>query len=134
MRAETEQPLPHERTLDVRPIEVQTENGFSIVRQWEAEQKPAPADGTFAFIVRNPNCEERRIIVAVADHLVLRAQLQTAGRPRLSGDYWIYCAERRLVNHLSETDDFPPNDRIRIEELDREDLLVALRWEKSPQF
>ncbi|HBB98912.1 MAG TPA: hypothetical protein DC054_26340 [Blastocatellia bacterium] len=134
MRAQTEQPLPHERTLDVRPIELQTENGFSIVRQWEAEQKPPPSDGTFAFIVRNPNCEERRIIVAVADNLVARTQFQAAGRPRLSGDYWIYCAERRLANHLWENEDFPPNDRIRIEELEREDLLVALRWQRSPPF
>ena len=134
MRAQTEQPLPHERTLDVRPIELQTENGFSIVRQWEAEQKPPPADGTFAFIVRNSNCEERRIIVAVADNLVSRTHFQTAGRPGLSVDYWVYCAERHLANHLWESDDFPPNDSIRIEELDREDLLAALRWERSPQF
>lgn len=134
MQAQTEQPLSHERTQDVRPIELQTENGFSIVRQWEAEQKPPPADATFPFIVRNPTSEERRVIVVVADSLAARVQFQTAGRRRLSGDYWIYCAERHLANHLWETDDFPPNDRIRIEELDREDLLVALRWEKSPEF
>lgn len=128
VRAQTEQPVPHERTLDVRPIELQTENGFSIVRQWEAEQKPPPSDGTYPFIVRNPTCEERRIIVAVAESLVARTQFQTAG---LSEDYWIYCAERHLANHLGETDDFPPDDRIRIEELDREDLLSALRWNRS---
>jgi len=131
VQAQTEQPLPHERTLDVRPIELQTENGFSIVRQWEAEQKPPPSDGTYPFIVRNPACEERRIIVAVAADLVVRTQLQPAGRFRLSGDYWIYCAERRLANHLWENDDFPLDDRILMEELDREDLLAALRWNRS---
>ena len=131
MRTQTEQPIPSERTLDVRPIELQTENGFSIVRQWEAEQKPPPPDGTYPFIVRNPTSEERRILVVVADDLVARAQFQTAGRAGLSGDYWIYCAERHLANHLWETNDFPPQDIIRIEELDREDLLSALRWNRS---
>jgi hypothetical protein len=131
VRAQTEQPLPPERRLDVCPIELQTENGFSIVRQWEAEQKPPPSDGAYPFIVRNPTGEERRIIVTVTDDLVARTQFQTAGRSGRSGDYWIYCAERHLANHLWEADDFPPNDRIRIEELDREDLLSALRWNRS---
>jgi len=131
VRAQPEQPLPHERTLDVRPIELQTENGFSIVRQWEAEQEPAPSDGTYPFIVSNPAGEGRRIIVVVAADLVVRTQLQGAGRFRLSANYWIYCAERRLANQVWENDDFPLDDRILIEELDREDLLAALRWNRS---
>ena len=113
------------------PIEFLTENGFSIVRQWEAERMPPPADGVYVFIVRNPACEERRITVSIADDVVAQAQIRTRGRIQPGNAFWIFCAERHLANHVWEKDDFPTNDRIRIEELDREGLLSALRWERS---
>ena len=113
------------------PIEFLTENGFSIVRQWEAEQKPPPADGVYAFIVRSPTGEERQIIVSIAADVFAQAQNRTRWRIQPGNAFWIFCAERHLANHVWENDDFPPNDKIRIEELDREDLLSALRWERS---
>ena len=131
MGAQTEQPLPYERTINVRPIEFLTENGFSIVRQWEAEQKPPPADGIYAFIVRDPQDKERPIIVSIATNLVARAQFRATARVEPDSDYWIYCAERHLATHLWETDDFPINNKLSVEELDREDVLSALRWERS---
>src|SRR5438874_10930128 len=62
------------------PIEFLTENGFSIVRQWEAEKTAPPRDGVYAFIVRNPACEERRITVSIADDVVAQAQIRTQGQ------------------------------------------------------
>jgi hypothetical protein len=32
-----------------------------------------------------------------------------------------------------EHDEFPPADEMMIDELDREDVLLAIRWEKSGQ-
>ncbi|MFN2578849.1 MAG: hypothetical protein ABR607_14305 [Pyrinomonadaceae bacterium] len=112
------------------PIQFLTENGFSIVRQWEAEPEPPPADGPYTFIVSNATGEKRRIGVAFTDDVVERTKLRTAGRVGPGSDFWIYCAERCLANHLWENDAFPTNDTIRIEASDREDLLLALRWDR----
>jgi hypothetical protein len=128
VRAQIEQPLPNNLTANARPIEMQTENGFSIVRRWESERRPPPTDGVYPFIVRNPTCEEREIIVTVADDVVTQTQFRTRGRIQLGSTFWICCAERRLANHLWKNDDFPSNNRLRIEELERSDVMLALRW------
>src|SRR5947207_14682956 len=112
MRAENKQSRPDELLANVRPIEFLTENGFSIVRQWEAEQKPPPADGIYAFIVRDPQDKERQIIVSIATNLVARAQFRATARVEPDSDYWIYCAERHLATHLWEKDDFPINNKL----------------------
>jgi len=115
----------------VRPIELQTENGFSIVRRWEIEQKPAPTDGVYPFIVRNPQNEEREIVVAIAHDVVAQTQFRTRGRIQPGSTFWICCAERRLANHLWKHDGFPNDNRLQIEELEREDVMLALRWGSS---
>jgi len=46
-------------------IEFLTENGFSIVRRWEADGGPAPVDGQFSFLVRNPQDLESEVTVKV---------------------------------------------------------------------
>ena len=49
----------------------------------------------------------------------------------MSDSFWICCAERHLANYVSERADFPDNDELIGEELKPEDILLALRWDKS---
>jgi len=116
---------------DPNSIEFHTENGFVIVRPWEAKQSSARATGAFRFRVQNQDGIERDISVEISDQLLAETALRTRGRIAESSQFWICCAERHLANYVSERADFPDNDELIVEELKPEDILLALRWDKS---
>jgi len=111
-------------------IEFHTQNGFVIVRPWEAKGD-MPASGAFRFRVQDPDGLEREINVAIATQLRSETEFRTRGRIGTSSRFWICCAERRLANYLMERDEFPPTNEMNIDTLDREDLLLAIRWGKD---
>ena len=111
-------------------IEFITENGYSIVRPWESRGLPAPADGKCCFGVSD-GFIEREITVEVSRRMVAEISLRTRGRIGLSNSFWICCAERHLANYVSEHADFPERNELIVESLDREDILLAMRWEKT---
>ena len=112
------------------PIEFITENGFSIVRPWESGRTPRPTGGRCLFSVSD-GFIEREITVEIARPLVTEITLRTRGRVQLSSSFWICCAERHLANYVSEQPDFPDDNELVVEKLDREDVLMALRWRKK---
>ena len=111
-------------------IEFITENGFSIVRPWESGRSPAPVDGRCCFSVSD-GFIEREITVEVSQRVVAEIFLRTRGRIQLSSSFWVCCAERHLANYVSAQADFPERNELIVESLDREDILLAMRWEKS---
>lgn len=115
---------------DPNSIEYHTENGFVIVRPWEAKQSSAPA-GAFQFRVQDPEGIEREIRVEISNQLLIETALRARGRIDASSPFWICCAERRLANHLMEHDQFPTANEMKIDTLDREDVLLAIRWRTS---
>lgn len=114
------------------PIEFITENGFSIVRPWEFGESPRPADGRCRFGV-NDGFIQRDVTVEISRCLLKEVSLRTRGRIEMSGSFWICCAERHLANYISEHADFPENDELIVEKLNREDILLALRWDRSDE-
>jgi len=116
---------------DSNSIEFHTENGFVIVRPWEAKESRSPAAGAFRFRVQNPDGIERDISVEISDQLLAETALRTRGRIAESSQFWICCAERRLANYLMEHDEFPPANQVIVKTLDREDVLLTIRWGKS---
>ena len=134
MAAQPETPQSDKSPARTRPIELLTENGFIILRAWEIEGVPPPISGTYHFRVRNPQNVERDIIVEVADAIVARIAIQTGGRILLQSSFWICCAERHLANYVWETGDYPVNNELRVEQLDPEDIVSALRWGKPKEL
>jgi hypothetical protein len=116
---------------DQNSIEFHTENGFVIVRPWEANDARRSADGVFRFRVQDPDGIERDISVEISDQLMAATALRARGRIEPSGQFWICCAERRLANYLMEHGEFPPANEMKIDTLDREDVLLAIRWGKT---
>jgi hypothetical protein len=112
-------------------IEFHTENGFVIVRPWEAKKASTPTSGALRFRVQDPDGTERDISVEISDQLLTETARRTRGRIETSSQFWICCAERRLANYLLEHDEFPSVNEMKIETLDREDVLLAIRWGKS---
>jgi hypothetical protein len=113
------------------PIQLITENGFSILRSWEVERVAPPTNGKYLFLVRAPEDSEREITVEVTARVVLQITIRTRGRIQLQGTFWIYAAERHLAIYLGERNAYPTGDKLRIEDLDPEDCLLALRWETT---
>lgn len=113
-----------------RPIEFLTENGFAIVRRWEADGSPAPADGKFCFLVRAPQGAESEINIEIANQLIVDTAFRTRGQIQLSSSFWICCAERHLAEYVTEHDELPGGNQLAVNCLDCEEVMLALRWEK----
>ena len=128
MNAQLQNSLPESSPAEPRPTELLTENGFSISRLWEINRVPPPSNGNYAFNVRDPQSLERVVAVEIADEVVMQIELQTSLRILLSSSFWICCAERHLATYVWENDDYPPGDRLRVEQLSAEECMSAIRW------
>ena len=123
--------MPENSPSSIRPIELFTENGFSIVRLWEIDRTPAPVSGDYPFVVRNPQNIEREIKVEITEDLVVQVTMRSRGRILLYSTFWISCAERHLAIYLWENDDYPPGDKLSVTLLDPDDCDLALRLETT---
>ena len=111
-----------------QPIELITENGFSIVRASEVDGSRTPSAGPYTFLVRDRDEYERDIAVEIDPSAILEVFKRSEGR--ISGDssYWICCAERHLADYLWEQDDCPPDALLKVVLLTPHDLNLARRW------
>jgi hypothetical protein len=113
-------------------IEFITENGFSISRPWESRQLPAPANGTCRFGVSDGFIEQE-VTVEISPRVIAEIALRTRGRIQRSSTFWICCAERHLANYVSEHEEIPERNELMVASLDREDILLAIRWNRSDE-
>jgi hypothetical protein len=131
MSREIQSPIPDSFTANTGTIELVTENGFSILRLWEIGGGPAPIAGNYPFMVRSPQSVERPIAVEFTDAIVRQIELSTRGRIRQSNSFWICCAERHLAIYVWEHDDYPEGDKLRVNQLDPDDLMTSMRWQMA---
>ena len=121
----------HEADDSASPIEVVTENGFSITRPWERAGSPVPTGGTCRFRVSDASGRERDVHVEISRSLIAETVQHTGGRIQASSDFWICCAERHLANYVCAFDAFPEGDNLFVESLDSEEVILAMRWRRS---
>ena len=141
MRKQSERAIPDSLPEDARPIELVTENGFSILRLWEIDRVPPSLAGNFQFLVRSPPGPKpeiigreiigREITLEIADDLVVEIAIRTSQRVLSDSSYWICCAERHLANYLWESSGYPTGDKLRVKQLDPDDIISAIRWGTS---
>jgi hypothetical protein len=114
-----------------RPIELITDNGFSIVRAIEFDgRRPSPA-GKYEFVVCDAHGDQLEITVEIDGKVVIEITLRSRGRISSQSSYWICCAERHLADYLWEEDSYPPDGKLTVEELTLEDLNLANRWGRN---
>jgi hypothetical protein len=111
-----------------RPIELITENGFSIVRPGESDGPSRAPEDRYVFMVADPEGSELEITVSIDQLAVNEITLRSGGRILSESSYWISCAERHLAEYLWENDIYPPDGKLRVEKLTIEDLNLGKRW------
>jgi hypothetical protein len=110
------------------PIKYLTENGFSIIRVCEVDDAIRNSPFDCGFLVTCNEGRSREIHVSFAPELI--AELRGRRRLPLADDsvFWLVCAESCLASHLWESDGFPPNDCLAIQELSPDELMLAVHW------
>ena len=112
-----------------RPIELQTENGFSIIRRCDIDKSISASGTEHRFIVRDPDGYELEIAVDIADEAVAEIVRRSRGRLSFENSYWINCAERHLATYLWKHGDYPQNAKLTVDYLTPDDLDLARRRE-----
>jgi len=115
----------------VRPIELITENGFSIVRASELDGATLSPAFKYEFVVGDEQGNQMEITVEIDGKVVSEITLRSRGRISSKSSYWICCAERHLAEYLWERDRCPPNGRLPVAQLSLEDLNLANRWGRT---
>lgn len=133
MSGQTNQTDPEDLAAHSRPIELLTENGYAIVRQWEIHQIPAPTNGTYSFLVQREQDLELEIIVTIGAELFADISRRTRGKISNSCSFWICCAERHLANYLWEKEEYPAGNRLTVDYLDPDDVMSAVNWGTQSQ-
>lgn len=110
------------------PIKYLTENGFSIIRLSEIDPAAIDSPGECRFVVQFEDDAERDVVVGFDKNLVERIRIRRRDRLPDRSVFWLVCAESRLANYLWETNDFPADGQLSIEELSPDELMLALHW------
>ena len=110
-----------------RPIELQTENDFCIIRRCDLDEQSSPTGTEHCFVVRDRDGYELEITVSFSESAIAEAVRRSDGRLMSESAFWVTCAERHLADYLWENDDYPPDARITIERLTPDDIDLVQR-------
>jgi len=111
------------------PIARLTLNGF---RLWPApglEGMKLVDPSRRHFIVQHPDGMEQEVIIEIDPGLVGFVERATGRHLALDSSFWTWEAEHVLNNYLWIEGNVPPGGKLRITQIDRDDLQVAIRWE-----
>jgi hypothetical protein len=111
-----------------RPIELITENGFSIVRANEIDGERPLMAGKYEFVVRDDQGHQLEITVELDGKIFVEITLISRGRISTQSSYWVCCAERHLADYLWKNNRCPPHNRLMVEWLTPGDINLAIRW------
>ena len=110
------------------PIKYLTENGFSIIRLSDIDPSVVNTPGECRFLVQDERDLEREIKVNFSQDLITRIRLRRRGALSDKSVFWLVCAESCLARYLWEENDYPPEDRLSVNELSPDELMLALHW------
>lgn len=112
---------PETSRTERRPIELQTENSFCIIRRCDVEERSS--HGTeHCFVVHDPRGHQLEITVSFSESAIAEAIQRSGGRLMFESAFWLTCSERHLADYLWENDDYPPGAWIIIDRLTPNDI------------
>ena len=110
------------------PIKYITENGFSIIRVGDLDATVRSCCSDCRFVVQRDDGPRREVHVSFDRDLTAEIRMRRRA-PLADGSlFWLVCAESCLANYLWQYDDLPPNDRLVINQLPPDELMLAVHW------
>ena len=110
------------------PIEVLTENGYTIVRKSDLEVSISDSARDCRFLLRDPNNHEREIKVAFNENTIALVNELRPTPLRAESTFWVCCAEQHLATYVWQMDEAPADGLLVIDSLPPEDLQLACAW------
>lgn len=110
-------------------IETITLNGFEIIRPTTAEAVRTQPD-EHMFVVQAPDGKRSQVLVKINDEAISYVERITRKRLAADNSFWAYAAERLLSDYLWNQGKIPPAGKLALTEVDRDQLLVAERWDE----
>ena len=131
MAAHSERLEPDDSPAGSRPIELVTENGFSIIRLSDIDKSIPAVGATHEFLVRDPHGYELHITVQISSNPIAEIDRRCWGRISNQSSYWISLAERHLATYLWENDDYPADAKLKVNDLTLDDIDLVRRWDSD---
>jgi CheY-like chemotaxis protein len=135
---ETEALTASEQALSLTPeptwrpvIENLTMNGFSFVRASDVEAASRDKPNERSFRVKTLNGLERLVIVDIDSEAVAYVGRMTNRNLPPENSFWTHRAEHVLSLYLWNQGGLPPNGRLIVSDISREELDIAARWERD---
>jgi hypothetical protein len=110
------------------PIKYVTENGFSIIRFSDVDPTVINTPEECRFLVQGEFDVEREIKVSFSKDLIARIRIRRRGALSDQSMFWLVCAESHLATYLWEKTDYPPDDRLTMNELSPDELMLGVHW------
>ena len=106
-------------------IQIITMNGFTILDSESARQEPYER----RFRVKSPTGSEHEVLVQIDEEAVGYVERMTRRRLAPESSFWTTQAQRLLGDYLWKEGKVPPTRKLRIKDVDRDELPVAARWQ-----
>jgi CheY-like chemotaxis protein len=108
-------------------IETITMNGFSILDPDENEWQVA---GERRFTVVSPTGTHHEVLVQIDEEVVGYVERLAHRRLPPESSFWTEQARRLLANYLWNKGEVPPTRRLVLDQLGRDEVLIAERWKE----
>ena len=110
-------------------IETMTLNGFEIIRPTDVAAVRTQT-GEHVFVVLAPDGTRSQVLVKIDDEAVSYVERITRRQLAAGNSFWAAAAERLLSDYLWDQGKIPPAGKLSLKEIDREQLILAERWDK----
>jgi len=119
--------MPDEEISTAPLIQIITMNGFTILDSQDVRPEPNER----RFIVRSPSGSEHEVLVLIDDEAVGYVERMTRRTLPAENSFWTGQAERLLSDYLWKEGKVPPTRKLRIKDVDRDELPMAARWQST---
>ena len=121
--------LPPEDPRSPPIIETLTMNGFSYVRASDVGSASSDRPSERSFLVKAISGQDRRVVVDIDPEALAYVERMTNRHLPPENSFWTHCAEHVLSLYLWNEGGLPPNGRLTVSDISREELDIAARWD-----
>lgn len=104
-----------------------TLNGFEIMQP--TAEAPMRDPNSHRFLVKSPDGLEREVTVRIGEDVVGYVERMTRRALPAANSFWLLRSERFLGDFLWREGNLPPSGELTLNEIDRDELPMAERWQ-----